>query len=448
VSWQIILVPTGPYSLIKDVIAEVSVRGLNIQYHEKLEIDMAAKLSNVQSFSLAKKMTSAFRLPEYGEYIFEVLVRPASNQSKLPGNALHGGSVRCVLKQLQLPMELTSVTSLLHSVVLSEGSTSTSPILVLAWSDPNRTQRCNLLQNTHQIPVMVGGSHIEVIIQTRETESNEWSNHSVTKVNEMRNHHIMQTSTDLQDKQVRFAVTYVLCDTFDELRGPSVYTAPVTIPAMRRLKHKGFCKNSTPKSLENVMSERTSGKSTDENELHRPDSDTERDVNSVNGGKASELQARNSEETDIEENEPCAACVICGDDMLPQPQSYPIIPGQCNHLFHAKCLLRWALKKPTCPLCCAPFSAVTFYNTKLKAFCHITLSDAFRKINFSTELSPEQGSDGPSNLPLLQLQLRGTYLTRMYTDSHFHTGSGLHLMPDGDPDPLILDIITRTLLDA
>lgn len=43
-------------------------------------------------------------------------------------------------------------------------------------------------------------------------------------------------------------------------------------------------------------------------------------------------------------------CYICLEPITPNDQSN-VQKLSCNHWFHAKCLLPWALKKDTCPTC-------------------------------------------------------------------------------------------------
>lgn len=59
---------------------------------------------------------------------------------------------------------------------------------------------------------------------------------------------------------------------------------------------------------------------------------------------------------------PCD-CVICGEALeLPgqdAQESRPCAAGGCSHAFHIGCIAQWARRKRQCPLCQAPFDAVT-----------------------------------------------------------------------------------------
>ena len=44
-------------------------------------------------------------------------------------------------------------------------------------------------------------------------------------------------------------------------------------------------------------------------------------------------------------------CIICFDNYNEETKDKCVEIKKCNHTFHKKCIIKWLLIKPTCPLC-------------------------------------------------------------------------------------------------
>jgi len=51
------------------------------------------------------------------------------------------------------------------------------------------------------------------------------------------------------------------------------------------------------------------------------------------------------------DEEDCASCAICCEDMFGLNCGPSVIEASCGHRFHAECVIPWALKHASCPLC-------------------------------------------------------------------------------------------------
>jgi hypothetical protein len=60
-------------------------------------------------------------------------------------------------------------------------------------------------------------------------------------------------------------------------------------------------------------------------------------------------------------------CSVCFTNVQKKSQLKTL---ECNHKFHMKCIWKWLIKQPTCPVCRREVSSLPSYNCPYNEYIH------------------------------------------------------------------------------